>query len=63
MRQSRAPTASQLENPPPPSSSTKSGRFFGKGSLGEYTTSYKHNEGKTMDPFNSIPSTGFSLLS
>ncbi|MCJ1230852.1 Eisosome core component [Toensbergia leucococca] len=33
MRQSRAPTASQLQNPPPPASSTKSGRFFG-GSLG-----------------------------
>ncbi|EKD17161.1 meiotic expression up-regulated protein 14 [Drepanopeziza brunnea f. sp. 'multigermtubi' MB_m1] len=34
MRQSRAPTASQLQNPPPPSSSTKSGRFFGKGAIG-----------------------------
>ncbi|KAI0015405.1 Eisosome component PIL1-domain-containing protein [Xylariomycetidae sp. FL0641] len=34
MRQSRAPTASQIENPPPPPSSTKSGRFFGKASLG-----------------------------
>jgi len=34
MRQSRAPTASQLQNPPPPPSSTKSGRFFGKTSLG-----------------------------
>ncbi|KAI9848936.1 MAG: Eisosome core component [Thelocarpon superellum] len=33
MRQSRAPTASQLQNPPPPTSSTKS-RFFGKGSIG-----------------------------
>ena len=31
MRQSRAPTASQIQNPPPPSSSTKGGRFFGKG--------------------------------
>jgi len=35
MRQSRAPTASQIQNPPPPTSSTKSGRFFGKTSLGE----------------------------
>lgn len=34
MRQSRAPTASQIQNPPPPSSSTKSGRFFGKAGLG-----------------------------
>jgi len=34
MRQSRAPTASQLQNPPPPSSSTKSGRLFGKGGIG-----------------------------
>lgn len=34
MRQARAPTASQVQNPPPPSSSTKSGRFFGKASLG-----------------------------
>merc|ERR1712225_127264 len=34
MRQSRAPTASQLQNPPPPSSSTKAGRLFGKGGIG-----------------------------
>lgn len=34
MRQSRAPTASQIQNPPPPTSSTKSGRFFGKASVG-----------------------------
>lgn len=33
MRASRAPTASQLQNPPPPTSSTKSGRLF-KGSFG-----------------------------
>lgn len=55
MRQSRAPTASQLQSmsplqslmrlriantivdPPPPTSSTKSGRLFGKGGLGELT--------------------------
>ena len=35
MRQSRAPTASQIQNPPPPSSSTKSHRLFGKASIGE----------------------------
>jgi len=34
MRQSRAPTASQIANPPPPTSSTKSGRLFGSTSLG-----------------------------
>lgn len=34
MRQSRAPTASQIQNPPPPTSSTKGGRFFGKSNLG-----------------------------
>merc|ERR1712225_117722 len=34
MRQSRAPTASQLQNPTPPSSSTKAGRLFGKGGIG-----------------------------
>ncbi|KKA30942.1 hypothetical protein TD95_005157 [Thielaviopsis punctulata] len=33
MRQTRAPTASQIENPPPPPSSTKSSRIFGRGSL------------------------------
>ncbi|KAJ9130872.1 Sphingolipid long chain base-responsive protein LSP1 [Pleurostoma richardsiae] len=31
MRQTRAPTASQIQNPPPPPSSTKSGRLFGRG--------------------------------
>ncbi|KAI1261414.1 Eisosome component PIL1-domain-containing protein [Xylariaceae sp. FL1019] len=34
MRQSRAPTASQIQNPPPPPSTTKSGRLFGKGGFG-----------------------------
>ncbi|KAJ9657678.1 hypothetical protein H2201_008084 [Coniosporium apollinis] len=34
MRQSRAPTASQLANPPPPASTTKAGRFFGKANIG-----------------------------
>lgn len=35
MRQSRLPTASQIENPPPPLSSTKTNRIFGKGGFGE----------------------------
>ncbi|TPX15523.1 uncharacterized protein E0L32_004503 [Thyridium curvatum] len=34
MRASRAPTASQIQNPPPPPSSTKSGRLFGRGGFG-----------------------------
>ncbi|KMU80363.1 meiotic expression up-regulated protein 14 [Coccidioides immitis RMSCC 3703] len=34
MRHTRAPTASQIENPPPPISSTKTSRIFGGGSLG-----------------------------
>lgn len=34
MRQTRAPTASQIQNPPPPASSTKSGRLFGRGGFG-----------------------------
>merc|ERR1712072_1598607 len=34
MRQSRAPTASQIQNPPPPSSSTKGNRLFGKSNIG-----------------------------
>ena len=42
MRQSRAPTASQIQNPPPPTSSTKSGRFFGKASVGEYRSSIRY---------------------
>lgn len=36
MRQSRAPTASQVENPPPPLSTTKTGRWLGKGGIGEW---------------------------
>jgi hypothetical protein len=34
MRQSRAPTASQIQNPPPPSATTKTGRLFGKANIG-----------------------------
>lgn len=33
LRQSRAPTAAQLQQPQPPPSSTKGNRFFGKGSI------------------------------
>lgn len=43
MRQSRAPTASQIQNPPPPSATTKSGRFFGKANIG-------HNFRKSVHP-------------
>ncbi|KAF2667197.1 hypothetical protein BT63DRAFT_481636 [Microthyrium microscopicum] len=35
MRSSRAPTASELQTPPPPTSTTKQHRIFGKGNLGE----------------------------
>lgn len=42
MRQSRAPTASQLQNPPPPPSSTKSTRFFGSANIGEYWMMMTH---------------------
>lgn len=38
LRQNRAPTAAQLQSPAPPPSSTKSGRFFGKGSIGMWKT-------------------------
>jgi len=34
MRSSRAPTAAELQTPPPPTSTTKSHRLFGKGNLG-----------------------------
>ncbi|KAL2822725.1 Eisosome component PIL1-domain-containing protein [Aspergillus cavernicola] len=34
MRQSRLPTASQIENPPPPLSTTKTNRWMGRGGLG-----------------------------
>ncbi|KAB8076201.1 Eisosome component PIL1-domain-containing protein [Aspergillus leporis] len=34
MRQSRLPTASQIENPPPPLSTTKTNRWIGKGGFG-----------------------------
>lgn len=34
MRQSRAPTAAQIQNPPPPPSSTKGNRLFGRSNIG-----------------------------
>merc|ERR1712000_207895 len=46
MRQTRAPTASQLQNPPPPPSSTKSGRLF-KGSFGH---ALRRNAGGAFGP-------------
>lgn len=46
MRQSRAPTASQIQNPPPPPSTTKSGRLF-KTSLGH---AIRRNAGGAFGP-------------
>ncbi|KAF4446265.1 putative meiotic expression up-regulated protein 14 [Fusarium austroafricanum] len=46
MRQTRAPTASQLQNPPPPPSSTKSGRLF-KSSFGH---ALRRNAGGAFGP-------------
>ncbi|KAI5802272.1 Eisosome component PIL1-domain-containing protein [Pyronema domesticum] len=45
MRQSRAPTQSQIEKPPPPPSSTKVGRLFGASNFGGNTG---HNLRKSM---------------
>merc|ERR1711964_270837 len=47
MRQSRAPTASQIQSPPPPSSSTKSGRFFGKANIGH---TFRHKSAGAFGP-------------
>ena len=47
MRQSRAPTAAQIQNPPPPSSSTKSNRFFGKASVGAFDIACIDSASKT----------------
>lgn len=46
LRNSRAPTASQLQNPPPPPSTTKS-RFFGKGGL---AYSFRRNAAGAFGP-------------
>ncbi|KAF2643283.1 hypothetical protein P280DRAFT_496923 [Massarina eburnea CBS 473.64] len=47
MRQSRAPTASQIQNPPPPTSSTKGGRFFGRGNIGH---TFRHKSAGAFGP-------------
>ncbi|CAA9965458.1 hypothetical protein CFE70_008825 [Pyrenophora teres f. teres 0-1] len=47
MRQSRAPTASQIQSPPPPASSTKSGRFFGKANIGH---TFRHKSAGAFGP-------------
>ncbi|KAH7402602.1 Eisosome component PIL1-domain-containing protein [Pyrenochaeta sp. MPI-SDFR-AT-0127] len=47
MRSSRAPTASQIQSPPPPASSTKSGRFFGKANIGH---TFRHKSAGAFGP-------------
>ncbi|CBX94582.1 hypothetical protein LEMA_P120730.1 [Plenodomus lingam JN3] len=47
MRQSRAPTASQIQSPPPPTSSTKTGRFFGKANIGH---TFRHKSAGAFGP-------------
>ncbi|KAF2741913.1 hypothetical protein M011DRAFT_497838 [Sporormia fimetaria CBS 119925] len=44
---SRAPTASQIQNPPPPVSTTKTGRFFGKANLGH---TFRHKSAGAFGP-------------
>ncbi|CAD6448940.1 939648e1-7e01-4bbb-8c6f-ab97794945be [Sclerotinia trifoliorum] len=50
MRQSRAPTASQLQNPPPPPSSTKSSHKIFKGGLGHAMRLKTHSALNTRGP-------------
>lgn len=51
MRQSRAPTASQLQNPPPPASSTKTGfRPFGKGGFVHKCHAVRHKSAGVFGP-------------
>ncbi|KAI9826730.1 MAG: Eisosome core component [Sarea resinae] len=50
MRQSRAPTASQIQNPPPPVSSSKTGRFFGKGSIGASGHAFRKSTAGAFGP-------------
>ncbi|KAL2161553.1 hypothetical protein VTH06DRAFT_8115 [Thermothelomyces fergusii] len=50
MRSTRAPTASQIQNPPPPPSSTKSGRLFGKGGLGGLGHALRRNTAGAFGP-------------
>ncbi|KAF2856831.1 hypothetical protein T440DRAFT_484930 [Plenodomus tracheiphilus IPT5] len=44
---SRAPTASQIQSPPPPASSTKTGRFFGKANIGH---TFRHKSAGAFGP-------------
>ncbi|KAL2259143.1 hypothetical protein VTK26DRAFT_7271 [Humicola hyalothermophila] len=50
MRATRAPTASQIQNPPPPPSSTKSHRFFGRGGLGGLGHALRRNTAGAFGP-------------
>jgi len=50
MRQSRAPTASQLQNPPPPPSSTKSHRIFGRANLGSAGHAFRRSTAGAFGP-------------
>ncbi|KAJ4414829.1 lipid-binding protein [Neurospora sp. IMI 360204] len=50
MRASRAPTASQIQNPPPPPSSTKSGRLFGRGGIGGLGHALRRNAAGAFGP-------------
>lgn len=47
LRNSRAPTASDLQHPPPPPSSTKTHKFFGKGSISHI---FKRSIAGSMSP-------------
>lgn len=50
MRATRAPTASQIQNPPPPPSSTKSGRLFGRGGIGGLGHALRRNAAGAFGP-------------
>ncbi|KAI9682029.1 MAG: Eisosome core component [Caeruleum heppii] len=50
MRQSRAPTASQIQNPPPPTSSTKSSRFFGRSNIGSAGHAFRKTTAGAFGP-------------
>ncbi|KAK3310633.1 Eisosome component PIL1-domain-containing protein [Chaetomium strumarium] len=50
MRATRAPTASQIQNPPPPPSSTKSGRLFGRGGLAGLGHALRRNAAGAFGP-------------
>ncbi|KAK1783673.1 Eisosome component PIL1-domain-containing protein [Copromyces sp. CBS 386.78] len=50
MRATRAPTASQIQNPPPPPSTTKSGRLFGRGGIGGLGHALRRNAAGAFGP-------------